>query len=316
MKPNGTRLAAVALWCCHVTAEEGGRFDPYQLNGGLVAGVAGRDFVVLAADTRLTGSSGFEILQRRHTSSRLWSALPSPSATTMQGELREYARRSAETAETRLDEYEEETVQLPSSPVRRESPVWIGSVGCSADCEELKRVCQTLVRRHLSTGEMAVSQTDLPSSSAIRLGQTLYGRRGFPYYAFCVLAGCDAGGGHVYGYDAIGSYERLAVSACGQGRDVLQAILDRRLHAAPVSETEESEDGEGRDGAVRRVVAPTATQVAETAEETRRVLLEGFRAVAKRQASVGDSVVLLCWKYDKGEIHPSITFASLPENRP
>ena len=290
-------------------AEE--RFDPHQLNGGLVAGVAGKDFVVLAADTRLTGSSGFEILQRQHTSSRFWSILPSNLARTMQSELQKYAARSASRTEAELDFYKEETVRLPSAPLK-ECPVWIGSVGCSTDCEELKRVCQTLIRRNLSTGEMAVSQTNLPSSLAIWLGQTLYGRRGFPYYAFCVLAGCDAQGGHIYGYDAIGSYERLAVSVSGQGRDILQAILDRSFHSAPA----QTDDGDVEGYSLVRRVTKTPTQVTETAEETCRILIQSFRAVAKREASVGDSVVLLCWRYNTEGIQPSITFASLPENRP
>eukprot|EP00977_Amphora_coffeiformis_P005214 scaffold1117_cov167-Amphora_coffeaeformis.AAC.8 len=292
-----------------------GQFDPYQLNGGLVAGVAGQDFVVLAADTRLTGSSGFEILQRQHTSSRLWSMLPSNLARTMQSELKKYAERSASRVEAELDDYKEETVTLSSAPLK-ECPVWIGSVGCSTDCEQLKRVCQQLVRQNLCTGELAVSQADLSSSLALWLGQILYGRRGFPYYAFCVLAGCDAQGGHVYGYDAIGSYERLAVSVSGQGRNILQAILDRAFHTAPEPLNDDDFDGEHKHSLLVRRVTKTPTQVSETAEETCRILIQAFRDVAKREASVGDSVVLLCWKYSNEGIHPSITFASLPENRP
>jgi 20S proteasome alpha/beta subunit len=33
----------------------------------------------------------------------------------------------------------------------------------------------------------------------------------------------------VYGYDAVGSYEELAVTCAGQGRDLLQPILDQQF---------------------------------------------------------------------------------------
>ncbi len=70
-------------------------------------------------------------------------------------------------------------------------------------------------------------------SVANLLQQILYGLRSFPYYAFCVVAGLDRrrrGGekeGAVYVYDAIGSYERVAVCCAGTGRELLQPILDR-----------------------------------------------------------------------------------------
>ena len=53
------------------------------------------------------------------------------------------------------------------------------------------------------------------------LSNTLYGRRFFPYYAFNIVAGLDKDGkGAVYGYDAVGSYQRDPDNATSVGSAV------------------------------------------------------------------------------------------------
>ena len=54
------------------------KFDPYQLNGGLITAVAGKDYVLIASDTRLT-DGGYGINSRRYLSGRIWSASSSSS---------------------------------------------------------------------------------------------------------------------------------------------------------------------------------------------------------------------------------------------
>ena len=67
------------------------------------------------------------------------------------------------------------------------------------------------------------------STSAVAqlLSVTLYYRRFFPYYAFCMVGGLDENGkGAVYGYDAVGSYKRDDYGCMGSGQNFIMPILD------------------------------------------------------------------------------------------
>ncbi len=73
------------------------------------------------------------------------------------------------------------------------------------------------------------------SSPAIAqlLSVTLYYRRFFPYYAFCMVGGVDEEGkGAVYGYDAVGSYKRDDYGCMGSGQNFIMPILDNLVSSS------------------------------------------------------------------------------------
>lgn len=72
-------------------------------------------------------------------------------------------------------------------------------------------------------------------SVATLLSRTLYQKRFFPYYAFCLMAGVDEKGGAVYGYDAVGSFERVLYGAEGSGGDLIMSSLDKILQGRQLS---------------------------------------------------------------------------------
>lgn len=67
-------------------------------------------------------------------------------------------------------------------------------------------------------------------SIAQMLSNTLYYKRFFPYYTFNIIAGLDQEGkGAVYGYDAVGSYQRVPVVCQGTGHELIQPVVDNQV---------------------------------------------------------------------------------------
>jgi 20S proteasome subunit beta 6 len=297
-------MAAVCITA--VTAD----FDPYEMNGGLVAAVAGRDWTVLCADTRC--SSGYNILQRNHVSSRLWVASSAAvgadtdddddsisSWISADGSI---AMESTTTKPvTDWNSQPSESVDQDShvsTSLLKEAPVMIASAGCQADCEALKRLVRADLRAARYFGEGGAATTS-PDAVATLLSQMLYSRRGFPFYSFCVVAGLGesaASAGQVFVYDAVGSYEQVAVASAGTGRELLQPILDRQfrtlLKAEPTADATRS-SRQSKNGLIVQTppgAIPSVT-VDCTKEEAVSILADAYRSVSEREIGVGDQVV-------------------------
>ncbi|OZJ04644.1 hypothetical protein BZG36_02044 [Bifiguratus adelaidae] len=62
------------------------------------------------------------------------------------------------------------------------------------------------------------------------LSITLYQKRFFPYYSFCLLGGLDPEGkGAVYSFDPVGSFERETYRAGGSAASLIQPFLDNQV---------------------------------------------------------------------------------------
>lgn len=139
------------------------------------------------------------------------------------------------------------------------------AAGCMSDVTTLRRMLGARLTQYEHSHAAAMSS----SAVAQLLSVTLYYRRFFPYYAFCMIGGLDEEGrGAVYGYDAVGSFKRDDYGCMGSGQNYIMPILDNLIgHKNRLDEKK-----------------------AFTAEEVVAIVKEIFVIATERDIYTGDSV--------------------------
>lgn len=139
---------------------------------------------------------------------------------------------------------------------------WLVTAGMFADYTELWRVLDLRIE------EYTMKHQSVPSVRAVAelVAKILYGRRFFPYYAFCSIVGFEKGKAVCWGYDAVGSHEQQPYVAQGSASELMLPLLDGQL-------------GRGRQ-----------SPKSPTAEEALEVIIDVFQSVAERDTTCGDQL--------------------------
>jgi 20S proteasome subunit beta 6 len=173
--------------------------------------------------------------------------------------------------------------------------VFIAIAGCLADAQGLLKLLHFIVCDYVWTHRQALRVHALSHL----LSNRLYLRRRFPFYSFCVLAGLDdQGAGAVYGYDAIGSFERTKVACAGEGLKLLQPILDRL------------ESNDGRSPQAKGMGG--TPQVNVDCDQALELLKHSFQAGAEREVTMGGEVEFVIIKKDSIQRHRMPTRSTVP----
>lgn len=102
----------------------------------------------------------------------------------------------------------------------------IATSGMQAEAATLRKVLRHKIVMYKHANRKDMSAT----ACAQMLSNTLYYKRFFPFYTFNVVGGVDsAGKGAVWGYDAVGSFERSQYCVTGSGATLITSLLDNQV---------------------------------------------------------------------------------------
>lgn len=156
----------------------------------------------------------------------------------------------------------------------------ITSSGMVADIETLHKNLITKVKIY----ERQHKRQPDTESLAQLLGNTLYGRRFMPYYAFNLLCGLDkTGKGVVYGYDAIGSYDTLTYGVQGTGVSMAAPLLDNQFVGHNHLIKKVAEDRQTVEDAAKDIIHSIAERDIYTGDNVELCLVDGNGVTYKKE---------------------------------
>ena len=259
-----SRSFRVPLLLCLVAGKE---FQPYADNGGTLIGIAGRDYSLLAADTRLSDS----YFIRSRTIRRIHV-------------LDQSTRSASDNPNEIVNDNDNENQQRDEEF----GSLLFGAAGCWADALGLLQGIREDITRYLWENDRPLSINGLSHL----LSTTLYGRRTFPYYSLCVIAGLDdeSHQGSVYRFDSVGSFERVCATCAGKGEQLIQPMLDE------ATESDTSGDSDlwiiDTQGDTFTSKNP-ASRTNLSLDEACKLVVKAFQAAAEREITIGDGVEIV-----------------------
>lgn len=234
-------------------------FDPYVDNGGSLMGIAGKDFVVLAGDTRL--SDGYSIKSRNI--SRIFNIMEdSPN----------------------IQRY------------HSSCPIFFAGCGCYSDILELSKILRIKTAEY---EWQTSRKLKLSASAIMLSNQLYSRRFFPYYSFSCMAGMDDDGFGALYQYDAVGSFERCKTICLGKGETLLRPFLDGLTNINDDGQALWTDKGLfDNPGLYFESTDPSSKFVGEsiTAEEAVTIIKRAFESAAEREISVGDGLTVLVTK--------------------
>lgn len=150
-----------------------------------------------------------------------------------------------------------------------------------SDMEELAKVMKMKVKVYQRTHHGKYPDTE---SLAEVLSHTFYSRRFMPYYSFSLLCGLTREGkGVVYGYDAIGSYDKIIIGVQGTGKELGCPVLDNQFKGHNNLNPKLAQDRQAAEDAAKDAIHSIAERDIYTGDNVEVIFIDKTGITTKRE---------------------------------